>query len=84
MDRDQQLLGGVQDDQTSVGSVESIPGGFIPPAQGAGLQGEQLYVSTKEEIKWIVHTWWSIGMPAQLAISAQDIEVLAREAELAL
>ena len=30
MDHDQQLFGGLHDDTTSVGSVESVPGGFIP------------------------------------------------------
>ena len=37
MDHDLYLLG---DDQASVGSVESVPGGFIPPVQGAGLHAE--------------------------------------------
>ena len=37
MDRDQQIIGGVQDDIVSMGSVESVRGGPIPPMQGAGL-----------------------------------------------
>ena len=51
MDRDQQIVGGVQDDQASMGSVESVPSGFISPVQGARLLGEQLYMSAKEEIR---------------------------------
>ena len=40
MDHDHRVLGGVEDDQTLVGSVQSVPSGFIPPVQGAQLQGE--------------------------------------------
>ena len=84
MDRDQQIVGGVQDDQISVGSVESVPGGFIPPVQGAGLPGEQLYMSPKEEIRRTVHAWRGAEMPAQSAVSVQDVEALARDAQRAL
>ena len=72
------FFGGVQDDQTSVGSVESVPGGFIPLVQGARLPGEQLYLSSEEEIWQTVHAWQGAEMPAQSAVSAQDVEALAR------
>ena len=57
MNCDQQLFKGVHDDIASVGSVESVLGGFIPPVQGAGLPGEQLYMSIEEESKRTVHAW---------------------------
>lgn len=39
-----------------------------------------------EEEIWqtIVHAWWGVEMPAQSAVSAQDVEVFTREAELTL
>ena len=74
----------MQDDQASVGSVESVPGGFIPPVQGAGLLGEQLYMSAEEEIRRTVHAWRGADMPAQLVVSVQDVEALARDVQRAL
>lgn len=67
-----------------VGSAESLHDGPIPPMQGAGLQGEQLYMSAQEEIRRIVHAWRGVQMLAQSAILVQDVEALAREAERAL
>ena len=84
MDRNQQIIGGVYDDAASVGSVESVPGGFIPPVQGAGLPGEQLYMSAEEEIRRTVHAWRGAEMPTQAAVSMQDVEALAMEAGRAL
>ena len=84
MDRNQQIIGGVYDDAASVGSVESVPGGSIPPVQGAGLQGEQLYMSAEEEIRRTVHAWRGADMPTQSAVSVQDVEALARDAQRAL
>ena len=85
MDRDQHLFGGVQDDTASIGSVEFVTGGFIPPVQGAGLYGEQpLYMSAEEEIRRTMHAWRGAEMPAQAAVSVQDVEALARGAERAL
>ena len=84
MDRNQQIIGDMYDDAASVGSVESVPGGFIPPVQGAGLQGEQLYMSAEEEIRRTVHAWRGADMPAQSAVSVQDVEALARDAQRAL
>ena len=84
MDRNQQTIGGVYDDTASVGSVESVPGGLIPPVQGAGLQGEQLYMSAEEEIRRTVHAWRGVDMPAQSTVSMQDVEALARDAQRAL
>ena len=56
MNHDQHVLGGVQDDTASVGSVESVPHGFIPPVRGAELYGEQpLYMAAEEEIRQTVH-----------------------------
>ena len=75
----------MQDDTASIGSVESIPGGFIPLVQGAGLYGEQpLYMAIEEEIRHTVHAWRGSEMPAQAAVSVQDVEALARGAERAL
>ena len=37
MNHDQQIVGGVQEDVSSVGSAGSDLGGEIPPMQGAGL-----------------------------------------------
>ena len=72
MDRDQYLLG---DDQASVGSVESVPGGFIPPVQGAGLHAEQpMYMSTEKEVRRTVHAWRGAAMPAQTAVIVQDVQ----------
>ena len=84
MDHNQQIIGGVYDDATSVGSVESVLGGFIPPVQGVGLQGEQMYMSAEEEIRRTVHAWRGADMPAQSAVSVQDVEALARDAQRAL
>ena len=84
MDHDQQIVGGVQDDQALVAKVESVLGGFIPPVQGAGLLGEQLYMSAKEEIRRTVPAWRGVDMLAQSAILVQDVETLVREAECAL
>ena len=84
MDRNQQIIGDMYDDAASVGSVESVLGGFIPPVQGAGLPGEQLYMSAEEEIRRTVHAWRGAEMPTQAAISVQDVEALAMEAERVL
>ena len=75
MDRDQYLLG---DDQASVGSVESILGGFIPPVEGAGLHAEQpMYMSAEEEVRRTVHAWRGCAaMPAQTAVTVQDVQAL--------
>ena len=82
MDQDQQLIG---DDQISVGSVESVPGGFIPPVQGAGLHAEQpVYMSAEEEVRRTVHAWRGAAMPAQTAVTVQDVQALSMEAQRAL
>ena len=82
MDGDQCLLG---DDQASVGSVESVPGGFIPPVQGAGLHVEQLmYMSAEEEVRRTVHAWRGAAMPTQIAVTVQDVQALSMEAQRAL
>ena len=71
MDRDQYLLG---DDQASIGSVESVPGGSIPPVQGAGLHAEQqIYMSAEEEVRQTVHVWRGAAMPAQTAVTVEDV-----------
>ena len=67
-----------------MGSVESVHGGPIPPMQDVGLQGEQLYMSAEEEMRQIVHAWRGAEMPTQSAVSMQDVEAIAREAERAL
>lgn len=84
MDRNQQIIGGVQDGQVSVATVESVLGGFILLVHGIGLPSEQLYMSAEEEIRQTVHTWWGAEMPTQSAVSVQDVEALVREAKCAL
>ena len=75
MDRDQYLLG---DDQVSVGSVESVPGGSIPPVQGAGLYAEQpMYMSAEEEIRRTVHAWRGAALPAQAPVTVEDVQALS-------
>ena len=82
MDRDQYLLG---DDQVSVGSVESVPGGSIPPVQGAGLYAEQpVYMSAEEEIRRTVHAWRGAALPAQASVIVEDVQALSMEAQRAL
>ena len=66
-----------------MGSVESVPGRFITPVQGAGLPGEQLYMSAEEEIRRTVHAWRGANMLAQSVVSAPEVEALARDAQRA-
>ena len=55
MDRDQLMLGGVEDDRESVHSVESVHGGgAIPSVHGAGAHGEGIYMS-EEHIRRTMH-----------------------------
>ena len=61
-----------------MGSVESVPGGFIPPVHGAVLLGEHLYMSTEEEIRQRVHAWRGAEMPAQSDVLVQDRQAIAR------
>ena len=59
MNRDQQLMGGVQDDVSSVGSDV---GGAIPPLQGASLPADAgMYMS--EEFRRTVHAWRGAELP---------------------
>ena len=51
MDRNQQMIGGVQDDNASVQSMESVVGRSIPTLQGAVLPGEELYMFAEKEIR---------------------------------
>lgn len=81
MEHDQRIIGVLQDDQTLVGSVESIHGNPMPPMQSAR---EQVYMAVEEEIKRTVDAWWGAKMLAQFAVYVQDIEALVREAERAL
>ena len=82
MDRDQYLLG---DDQASIGSAESVPGGFIPPVQGAGLHAEQqVYMSAEEEVRQTLHVWRGAAMPAQTAVTVEDVQELSRDAQRVL
>ena len=64
--------------------MESVHCGPILPMQVVGLQGEQLCMSAEEEIRQTVHAWRGTEMLAQSAISMQDVETLAKEAERAL
>ena len=82
MNRDQLMLGGVEDDRASVSSVESVHGGgAIPPVQGAGAPGEGLYMS--EEIRRTMHAWRG-ELPMQTVVTAADVQELASEAARAL
>ena len=83
MNRDQQIVGGVQWDVSSVGSAGSDLGGEIPPMQGAGLPAEAgMYMS--EEIRRTMHAWRGAELPVQSAVSRQEVEQLARDAGQAL
>ena len=65
----------------SVGSVELVQGGSIPLVHCTMLPGEQLYLSTGEEIQRTMYAWHGREMPAQSAISMQDIKAMVKEAE---
>ena len=83
MNRDQQIVGGVQWDVSSVGSAGSDLGGEIPPMQGAGLPAEAgMFMS--EEFRRTVHAWRGTKLPVQSAVSRQEVEQLARDAGQAL
>ena len=83
MNRDQQIIGGVQGDVSSVGSARSDLGGEIPPMQGVGLPAEtSMYMS--EEFRRTVHAWRGAELPVQSAVSRQEVEDLARDAGHAL
>ena len=76
----EQLTGGEQDDQESVGSDV---GGAIPPLQGAGLSADAgMYMS--EEFRRTVHAWRGAELPVQFAVSRAEVEDLARDARRAL
>ena len=83
MDNDQFMLGGVPEDNASVGSVESVHGGGeIPPMQGVGVSGDGIYMS-EEHVRRTMHAWRG-EMPVQTAVTVEDVEALALEAERAL
>ena len=82
MERDQKMLGGVDNDIASVSSVESVHGGgTIPPVQGAGAPGEGIYMS--EEVRRTLHAWRG-DLPMQSTVTMQDVQDLASEAASAL
>ena len=47
IDHNLELLGGLHDDTTLMGSVESVLGNPIPPMQDAVQLGEQVYMQRK-------------------------------------
>ena len=84
MDNDQLMLGGVPEDNASVGSVESVHGGGeIPPVQGAGLPDAGLYMF-EERVRRTMHAWRGAELPVQTVVTVQDVEALAWEADRAL
>ena len=77
------MMEGVFDDHASVGSVEFVHGGGeIPPVQGAGLPDAGLYMS-EERVRRTMHAWRG-EMLVQTAVTIEDVEALALEAERAL
>ena len=77
------MLGGVDDDNASVSSVESVHGGgAIPPVHGAGAPGDGIYMS-EEHIRRTMHAWRG-ELPMQTAVTMQDVQDLASEAARAL
>ena len=83
MNRDQQIVGGVQWDVSSVGSAGSDLGREIPPMQGVGLPAEAgMFMS--EEFRRTVHAWRGGELLVQSAVSRQEVEDLARDAGNAL
>ena len=78
------MVGGVPDDNASVGSVEFVHGGGeVPPVQGVGLPDVGLYMS-EEHVRRTMHAWRGAAIPQQTAVTVEDMQGLAREAERAL
>ena len=83
MDKDQLMLGGVEDDRESVHSVESVQGGgTIPPVHGAGAPGAGIYMS-EEHIRRTMYARRG-ELPVQDNVTMQDVQELAKEAGRAL
>ena len=80
MDREL-VMGGVQDETSSVGSDV---GGAIPPLQGAGLPANAGMYMSEELRRRTVHAWRGADLPVQSAVSRAEVEDLARDAERAL
>ena len=79
------MVGGVPNDNASVGSVDFVPGGGeIPPVQGAGVPREGLYMATEEHVRRTMHAWRGAELLAQTIVLVKDVEALAKEVERAL